>query len=256
MANLEYFSRCLETTTTTGSGTITLNGAITGYQSFGIVGNGNSCNYCIYQSDSNGIPTGIYEVGQGTYGSSGTTLTRGIVYENSSGTTTALSLTAGTYRVMLTPPALFYQGSVLKTRLTNDVTNATTTFSNLTDLSVKLQSGETYTGQLVLKVNNSVAVEGIKIDFNGGAATMTVFWAGIGILSSNGTDTVGTNTSTSLAGVLNYSVLTGETVLIVNISMVCSSGGDFIVRGAENSHSTGTITFEQGSYLTLDNTIN
>ncbi len=148
------------------------------------------------------------------------------------------------------------QNSAARARNTADVTNATATMSNLSDLSITLISGRKYTGRMVLKCNNSVAADGIQIDFNGGTATMTSFWAGAGVLASGGTDTIGTNTSTSLAGVINFTVLTGETVLVVEYSGVCNAGGTFIPRFAENAHTTGTATVELGSYLFIEDSPN
>lgn len=68
--------RVKETTTSTGTGTITLAGAVAGFQSFSVVGNGNTCYYAIVG------PT-EWEVGVGTYTSSGTTLSRDSVLESS-----------------------------------------------------------------------------------------------------------------------------------------------------------------------------
>ena len=70
--------RVLETTTTTGTGTVTLAGAQTGYQSFAAIGNGNSTYYAI-------VGTSQWEVGIGTYTASGTTLSRTTVLASSSG---------------------------------------------------------------------------------------------------------------------------------------------------------------------------
>ena len=70
--------RVKETTTTTGTGTITLAGAVSGFQSFSAIGNGNSTYYVI--SDP---ATGAWEVGIGTYTSSGTTLSRTTVLSSS-----------------------------------------------------------------------------------------------------------------------------------------------------------------------------
>lgn len=102
---LVWKDRVLETTTTTGTGTLTLAGAVTGYQTFAAVGDGNTCYYCVYAVDAFGNPSGVWEVGLGTYTASGTTLARTTVYANSSGTQVALDLAAGTKRVMLTAAA-------------------------------------------------------------------------------------------------------------------------------------------------------
>lgn len=91
--------RVKETTTTTGTGTITLAGAVTGYQSFAAVGNGNTTYYTIAdQSGSN------WEVGIGTYTSAGTTLARTTVLA-SSNAGSAVTFGAGTKDVFVTYPA-------------------------------------------------------------------------------------------------------------------------------------------------------
>ena len=93
--------RVKETSTTAGNGTFTLDGAATGYQSFAVVGNGNTTYYCIA-----GQGTAEWEVGIGTYTSSGTTLARTTVLSNSSGTQpTALVFSAGTKDVFVTYPS-------------------------------------------------------------------------------------------------------------------------------------------------------
>ena len=69
--------RVQETTNTTGTGTLTLAVAVTGYQSFNTaIGNGNTCYYTI----TNGTD---WEVGVGTFTSSGTTLSRDTVFSSS-----------------------------------------------------------------------------------------------------------------------------------------------------------------------------
>lgn len=70
--------RVKETTTTGGTGTVTLAGAVAGFQSFAAVGNGNSTYYTIVDSTNN-----TWEVGIGTYTSSGTTLSRDTVLASS-----------------------------------------------------------------------------------------------------------------------------------------------------------------------------
>jgi hypothetical protein len=84
---------------------LSLLGAVSGYQAWSVVGTGNTAFYCLYAVDATGNPSGAWECGLGTYTLSGTTLARTTVYSNSSGTTSALNLAAGTYRVILTPVA-------------------------------------------------------------------------------------------------------------------------------------------------------
>ena len=89
--------RVQETTTTTGTGTITLAGAVSGFQSFSAIGNGNTCYYAIVGETE-------WEVGLGTYTSSGTTLSRDTILESSNGGT-AVNFSAGTKNVFVTYPA-------------------------------------------------------------------------------------------------------------------------------------------------------
>ena len=93
--------RVKESTTTAGTGTVTLLGAAPGFQSFAVIGNTNTTYYTIA-----GQTTSEWEVGIGTYTSSGTTLARTTVLSNSSGTQpSALSFSAGTKDVFVTYPS-------------------------------------------------------------------------------------------------------------------------------------------------------
>ena len=94
-------NRVKETTTTAGTGTVTLLGASTGFQSFAAIGNANTTYYTIASQTGN-----EWEVGIGTYTSYGTTLARTTVLSNSSGTQpSALSFAAGTKDVFVTYPS-------------------------------------------------------------------------------------------------------------------------------------------------------
>lgn len=93
-------NRVLETTTTTGTGNITLAGAVTGYTSFGgVVAVGDTFDYYIEAVDGSGNASGDYEVGRGTY-SATNTLTRTRV-ESSTNSNSLVSFSAGTKRVGL-----------------------------------------------------------------------------------------------------------------------------------------------------------
>lgn len=92
--------RVRDTTTTAGTGTVTLSGsAPSGYQTFGSgIGNGNTTYYTIAGG-------GEWEVGIGTYSSTGPTLSRDTVLASSAGGTTKVTFSAGTKDVFVTYPA-------------------------------------------------------------------------------------------------------------------------------------------------------
>ena len=91
--------RVKETTTTVSTGTITLAGASTGYQSFAAVGNGNTTYYAIASQTLS-----EWEVGIGTYTSAGTTLSRTTVLA-SSNAGSLVNFSAGTKDVFVTYPS-------------------------------------------------------------------------------------------------------------------------------------------------------
>ena len=91
--------RVRETTTTTGTGTVTLAGAVLGFQTFLAIGNGNTTYYTIA-----GQGTSEWEVGIGTYTSSGTTLSRTTVLA-SSNSGSLVNFSAGTKDVFCDYPA-------------------------------------------------------------------------------------------------------------------------------------------------------
>lgn len=106
--------RVQETTTSTGTGTITLAGAVSGFQSFSVVGDGNTTFYTIAGGTE-------FEVGIGTYTASGTTLSRDSILE-SSNSGSAVNFSAGTKNVFVTYPA---ERAVFTTD-TQTLTNKTT----------------------------------------------------------------------------------------------------------------------------------
>ena len=89
--------RVKETTTTTSTGTYTLAGAVTGYQAFSVIGDGNTTYYAVTDGTD-------WEVGIGTYTSSGTTLSRDSILE-SSNSGNAVNWGAGIKDVFCTYPA-------------------------------------------------------------------------------------------------------------------------------------------------------
>lgn len=86
--------RVKETTSTSGSGTIVLDGAVAGFQDFSVIGSGNTTYYTIENGSD-------WEVGAGTYSNS--SLTRDLLFDSSTGSLLNLS---GTSTVFCTYPAL------------------------------------------------------------------------------------------------------------------------------------------------------
>ena len=102
MSTLVVKDRVKETTTSTGTGTIQLAGAVSGFQTFVAgVGGTNTTFYAI--EDANGT---AWEVGIGTVAdASPDTLARTTVLANSNGNTSAITLSSGTHTVFGTYPA-------------------------------------------------------------------------------------------------------------------------------------------------------
>lgn len=96
-------NRVRMTTATTGTGTITLGSAVSGYQSFadGGITNGQSVHYVIEDGSA-------WEIGTGTYTSSGTTLTRTV--EESSNSDAAINL-SGSAQVFITATKSYFDAS-------------------------------------------------------------------------------------------------------------------------------------------------
>ena len=92
---LVVYDRVQETTTTSGTGSVTLLGAVSGFQSFAVVGNGNTTYYTITDGAA-------WEVGIGTYSTSGPTLARTTVLSNSNGNTSPITLSGGLAQVFVT----------------------------------------------------------------------------------------------------------------------------------------------------------
>jgi hypothetical protein len=91
--------RVQETSTTSGTGTLTLAGAVAGFQTFSsAIGNGNTTFYTIYDNVAQDWEVGIGTVGAGT-------LSRDTVLSNSLGTTAKISFASNSKSVFCTYPA-------------------------------------------------------------------------------------------------------------------------------------------------------
>jgi len=223
--------RVQETTTTTGTGTVTLAGALTGYQSFAAIGNGNTTYYTIA-----GQTTSEWEVGIGTYTSSGTTLSRDTIL-SSSNAGSAVNFSAGTKNVFVTYPS---SRSVYANGTTLTATNSSI-----------LPVGSGGTGITTTPTNGQIPI-GNGTNYT--AATLTA-GNGTSITNASGAITVTVTGSTLNSQTGAYVLVAGDAGKTISITTggvtipnaVLAAGN--IVTIYNNSGSSQTIT--QGTSLTL-----
>ena len=201
--------RVRETTNTTGTGTFTLLGAVTGYQSFSVIGNGNTCFYaCADQGGPN------WEVGLGTY-SSGTLARTTVLSSSNSGS--LVNFTAGTKDVFVTQPsekAVYLDGS-------GNITPSSVgplTVSSLTD------SGLT-SGRVTYATTGGLLTDSANMTFNGTTVTMANDASISGLTVGKGGGSVSGNT------------VVGNSAMSSNTSGTHNTGFGF---GTVNTNTTGT----------------
>ena len=129
--SLVLADRVRQTTTSTGTGTITLDGSVDGFQSFAVIGNNNTTYYTI----SGGTQ---WEVGIGTYFSG--TLARTTIISSSTGS--ILNLATGAKDVFVTLPSSVAVTSGTDVTFTK-VTTPTVQATNSGGLSLKNSAGTT-----------------------------------------------------------------------------------------------------------------
>jgi hypothetical protein len=135
---LTIADRVRETTTVTGTNDATLLGAVTGFQAFSVIGDGNTTFYTI--SDQSG---GNWEVGIGTFSSIGPTLARTTVLDSSAGGV-KVSFSAGTKDVFITYPsdkAVYLDASNNVQPALGDVNATTVDTTNLEVTNLKAKDG-------------------------------------------------------------------------------------------------------------------
>jgi hypothetical protein len=217
--------RVKETTTTTGTGAVSLGGAVTGFETFAAgVGNSNTTYYAIVHQTAN-----EFEVGLGTLDGDSSDLTRTTVI-SSSNSDSAVDFAAGTKDVFCTIPAskLIFEDS------NNDVTigrNLTVTgdltitgdditMNTNTSGAALIGDGSNFnpvaiSGDISIAANGTAAIGSgviVNADINSSAAiamSKTAFTAGTGVSLSTNTLSVDA-AQTGITSILATDVKIGE----------------------------------------------
>lgn len=220
--------RVKESSTTTGTGTLTLGGAESGFQSFAAIGDGNTTYYAIVDSAA-----GTWEVGIGTYTLSGTTLARNTVLE-SSNSGNLVNFGAGAKDVFVTYPA----EQAVVTDEAQVLTNKT-----LTDSTFFIQDDADNTKKAQFQLSNLTTGNTRVYTFPNATATLATISTVTQTFSGTTTFSGGTVTVGSATGATTYGVGTGATTTgntkNVNIGIAGASGSTTLVTvGSAVSGST------------------
>jgi hypothetical protein len=213
--------RVRENSTTTGTGTFTLSGAVTGFQTFSTaIGNTNTTYYAI-------VNQGEWEVGLGTVGAG--TLSRDTVLSSSTGS--KVDFTSGTKDVFCTYPSVksvYRNGSDVAVLTSTDVTTGLgytplAPSNNLSDVSSTTTARSNLgLGSIATQASSSVSITGGAID---------------------GT-TVGSTTPASVSG----TVLRATNGIVVNNMSI---GTSYSIPSGYGAMSVGAVTVASGVTVTV-----
>ena len=268
--------RVKETTTTTGTGAVSLGGAVTGFEAFSAgIGNSNTTYYAIsHQTEDE------FEVGLGTLDGDSSDLTRTTVI-SSSNSDSAVDFAAGTKDVFCTMPAsklvfedasdnvtvgndliLGSDSSVLKFGADSDTTLTHTDGTGLTlnstnkllfrDTGLYLNSSTD--GQLDIVADTEIQIAATTIDINGAIALNGAITGATNITLSGELDaaTLDVSGNADIDGTLEADAITIDGTAIASVLSPIAGNTSLVTTGALD---TGSITSGFGTIDTGASTI-
>jgi hypothetical protein len=234
--------RVKESSNTTGTGTFSLGGAYSGFQSFSVIGNSNTTYYAIVN-----LSAAEWEVGIGTYTASGATLSRDTILE-SSNSGSAVNFSAGTKDVFCTYPAeKSITTDILATPpaigATTPAAGAFTTIigTDTTDASSTTAAAVKTAGGLAVAKKLYVGTGGAVVD---------------GITVGKGAGSVATNTAVGASALAANTTGAGNTSLGAATlqANTTASNNTAVGYGAMNVTTTGANNTAVGYFALINNT--
>jgi hypothetical protein len=223
---LVVYDRIQETTATTGTGTITLGGAVAGYQSFAAVGNGNNTYYTILDGTN-------WEVGVGTYSTTGPTLAR----------TTVLSSSSGGSKITLSGNAIVWCDYPASKAIYYDVNGVATIGSTLSysDTGIIGSFASTVAGYNQVIVQNKSNATNASSNFNvsNDASTATTGYAELGINSS------------TFSGTGSFNIAGASYLASASTDLTIGTYGAYNVHFVTNSSTTDAMTIFNSGGVSL-----
>jgi hypothetical protein len=243
--SLVLADRVRQTSTTTGSGTLTLDGSVTGFQSFAAIGNGNTTYYTITLDAQ-------WEVGIGTY--SAGTLTRDTVISSSTGSKIVFG--AGVKDVFVTLPsekAVISGTDAVLTKLTTPTVQAT----NSGGLSLKNSAGTT---QISMGGGggDNVSVN-VSTNMNGSNAQIDISPTGTGHVHMKPTGTGSIEVAPTNVGTIDNMTIgatTPKAITGTTITATSFSGSGSGLTSIPNSALTNSSITINGAATSLGGSVN
>lgn len=246
--------RVKETTTTTGIGTLTLAGAVSGFQSFSVIGNSNTTYYAIVGGTE-------WEVGLGTYSSN--TLARTTVLA-SSNSNSLVNFSSGTKDVFCTYSAA---KSVANAATGTDgfVVGPSAASSSNYVVTIGLSATSTGNGAIAIGRSTASTTASVVVGYyasssasssvvvGANATTNNTYTVAIGNLANvTGSEAIGIGKSSSSSGL--YSVAVGRSTIVSGSSAIGIGAGTFatgdysVALGSSSNTNSGTYNTALGPF--------